>query len=247
MISRSTWILGIVLVVAAAVVQPAHADGDAKAAARAHFKRAEAAFNLGKFDDALAAYQAAYETKPLPGFLFNIAQCHRNLGNHERALFFYRRYLALDPQTANRAVVEQLIDETEKRREAAAAANAVTPPSATLAPPPATAQPVAPAVAAPPVAAAPPVLAAAEPSPPSSPLPPSDHSVVQAAEPEPRPTFVQASSSASPGDRPLYRRWGFWAAVGAVVAAGTATAILLSHRQGTAAAPTGGLGSIDWR
>ena len=37
-------------------------------------------------------YTAAHDAKPLPALLFNIAQCHRQLGNHERALFFYRRH-----------------------------------------------------------------------------------------------------------------------------------------------------------
>jgi tetratricopeptide (TPR) repeat protein len=66
-------------------------------AARAHFDKAEKAFNLGHFDDALTSYQAAYEALPLPAFLFNIAQCHRNLRNREQAVFFYQRYLSLAP------------------------------------------------------------------------------------------------------------------------------------------------------
>jgi tetratricopeptide (TPR) repeat protein len=238
--------LGTVLVLAA-IAQPAHAE-DAKAAARAHFKRAEAAFNLGKFEDALAAYQAAYETKPLPGFLFNIAQCHRNLGNHERALFFYRRYLALDPQSPNRAVVEELIDETEKRRAAQAPSTAVTPPPATVAPPPAAAAPPPPPpAAAPPPPSGLPALAAAEPpAREPAPSPPPEVPAARAADQETPPAFVQAQPAPS-GAKPLYRRWGFWAAVGAVVAGGAATAILLSRGHGSASRPTGDLGAIDWR
>ena len=57
------------------------------------------------------ATQQAYQAKPLPGFVFNIAQCHRNLGNYERAGFFYRRYLTLERNPARRAQVETLIDE----------------------------------------------------------------------------------------------------------------------------------------
>ena len=78
-------------------------------AARVHFQTAEKAFNLGKFDEALKSYEQAYEAKNLSGFLFNIAQCHRNLANPERALFFYQRYLALEPSSPNRALVEELI------------------------------------------------------------------------------------------------------------------------------------------
>jgi tetratricopeptide (TPR) repeat protein len=33
----------------------------------------------------------------LPAFLFNIGQCHRKLGQHEQAIFFYSRYLKANP------------------------------------------------------------------------------------------------------------------------------------------------------
>lgn len=82
--------------------------------ARTKFESAEKAFNLRRFDDALADYQAAYEALPLPAFLFNIAQCHRNLGNHEQAVFFYQRYLSLSPDAPNRTVVQELIAEQQR-------------------------------------------------------------------------------------------------------------------------------------
>ena len=86
--------------------------------ARAQFLKGEKAFNLGKFAEALAAYQAAYEAKPLPALLFNIAQCHRNLDQPERAAFFYRRYLALDPRSKDRQLVLDLIEEQDRKQEA---------------------------------------------------------------------------------------------------------------------------------
>jgi tetratricopeptide (TPR) repeat protein len=92
---------------------PAHDQKDEKAA-RAHFDKAEKAFNLGHFDAALTSYQAAYEVLPLPAFLFNIAQCHRNLRNREQAVFFYQRYLSLAPDAPNRPVVEELIAEQKR-------------------------------------------------------------------------------------------------------------------------------------
>jgi tetratricopeptide (TPR) repeat protein len=240
MTSRGTCLLGAVVVVAA-LSQPAHAQGDPKVVARAHFKRAEAAFNLGKFEEALASYQAAYEAKALPGFLFNIAQCHRNLGNHERALFFYRRYLALDPQTPNRAVVEELIAETERRRDAQAPGTSLTPPPAALAAPA-----VAPPAEPPPAPPAPaPVVSPAELPPPPASSSPRLEVPALAHDKEAPPAFVQAAP-APERDRPIHRRWGFWVAVGAVVAGGAAAAILLSRRHGSAS-PTGDLGAIDWR
>ncbi len=100
-------------------------SADAKKVSRLHFEKAEQAYDLGKFEEALRGYEAAYEALALTPFVFNIAQCHRNVGNHERALFFYQRYLALEPDPPNRKIVEDLIAEEQKRlgeQEQAAAA-----------------------------------------------------------------------------------------------------------------------------
>jgi tetratricopeptide (TPR) repeat protein len=120
---RLTWLprllLGALLVTASAQAAPKRPaapayDQKQEKAARAHFERAEKAFNLGHFDAALTSYQAAYEALPLPAFLFNIAQCHRNLRNREQAVFFYQRYLSLAPEAPNRPVVEELIAEQKR-------------------------------------------------------------------------------------------------------------------------------------
>jgi tetratricopeptide (TPR) repeat protein len=83
--------------------------------ARALFERGEVKFNLGNFEGAAADYQAAYELDHRPALLFNVGQCYRNLENYERARFFYRRFLTLDPQTPNRRETESLIDLMSKR------------------------------------------------------------------------------------------------------------------------------------
>src|SRR5579872_4509216 len=90
------------------------ATDESEAQAREHFRAAEIDFNLGKFTEALASYQAAYQAKPLPAFMFNIAQCYRNMGKYERARFFYRRYLTLEPKSPNRRVVTDLIAEVTR-------------------------------------------------------------------------------------------------------------------------------------
>src|SRR5262245_7066322 len=111
---------------------PARAD---QADAPRLFHKAELSFNVGKFAEALTDYQAAYEAKPLNGFLFNIAQCYRNLGDYERARFFFRRYLSLEPRAPNRRRVEALIDEMSKKlAEKTPEAAATTPPAAATTP-----------------------------------------------------------------------------------------------------------------
>jgi tetratricopeptide (TPR) repeat protein len=72
-------------------------------------------FNLGKFEAAAVDYQAAYALDHRPAFLFNVGQCYRNLGDYERARFFYRRYVTLDPHSPNRRETEKLIEVMSRR------------------------------------------------------------------------------------------------------------------------------------
>jgi len=90
-------------------------DPDTKLA-KEHFYRGEKLFALGRFDKALRAYEAAFEAKPLPEFLFNIGQCHANLGNYEQAIFSLRKFLRLRPNAKNREQVEDYIAELEKKQ-----------------------------------------------------------------------------------------------------------------------------------
>ncbi len=85
--------------------------------AKAHFHEGETAYTLGKFDKALTEFSAAYEAKPLPGFLFNIAQCHRQLKHWERAVFFYEGYLRQIPDAPNRALVSDLLKEARANHD----------------------------------------------------------------------------------------------------------------------------------
>lgn len=95
----------------------AFAEDSATKAARRHFAKGDKLFALGRFEEALGHYEKAYESKPLPGFLFNIAQCHRNLGHIDEAIFSYRKYLTEQPDADNRDEVEQQIVDLEEERD----------------------------------------------------------------------------------------------------------------------------------
>ena len=107
--------LGTLVALALLIAPTARAADPAELKARAEFKRGKTAYDLGRFEEALAAYSSAYEAKPLPAFLFNMAQCHRQMGNHERAVFFYKRYLSLSPGAKDEATVRKLIDDAEAK------------------------------------------------------------------------------------------------------------------------------------
>jgi tetratricopeptide (TPR) repeat protein len=107
---------------------PAGTPAQRKEKARTIAADAGRKYNLGQFDVALTLYTEAYDTFPAAGLLFNLAQCHRSLGNHERAIFFYEGYLREKPTAANRDVVEELLTEERgllaRQREAEAEAEA---------------------------------------------------------------------------------------------------------------------------
>jgi len=106
----------VLLLLALAPVSTAHAAPDKKTEtqARTKFTEGNAAYDKGDFQMALEAYLEAYRLMPLPGFLFNIAQCHRQLGRPERAAIFYRRYLAQSKRPpANAPLVRDLIAEMD--------------------------------------------------------------------------------------------------------------------------------------
>ena len=97
--------------------EPAHAPDIERA--REHYTRGERLFALGRFREAMAAYEAAYEASSLPELLFNIGQCHRNLGNYQSAVFSFQQYLKHKPEAANRDAVRALIQELETAMAAA--------------------------------------------------------------------------------------------------------------------------------
>src|SRR4051812_19065449 len=52
---------------------------------KALFAEGNEHYNLGEFTQALERYKLAYQVKALPAFQFNIAQCHRKLGQNKEA------------------------------------------------------------------------------------------------------------------------------------------------------------------
>lgn len=192
----------------AAAAPPAPKPAESEHPSRALFQRAEASFQAGRYGEALADYRAAYELEPLPGFLFNIGQCYRNMHEYERARFFYRRYLALDPRSSNRDVAEALIaDMTRLIGEQHAAAS--SPPIAETTRAPASGRQVALSLPA--------------------------NGAIRSPESAP-PSLISTATGGGAGSdglatpaRPFYRRWWFWTGVGAVAAGGAVTAILLTR------------------
>ena len=81
--------------------------------ARAHFQQGDTYFKLDKYPVALQEFEQAYLAKQDPSFLYNIAQCHRLMGNRVEAIRFYKRYLNDAPTAPNRPVAEKHIRDLE--------------------------------------------------------------------------------------------------------------------------------------
>lgn len=86
---------------------------EAEQQSRRSFEKAEAHFRAGAFGEALAEYQSGYDLMPLPGFLINIAQCQRRLGDLKQALVTYRKFVMVAPDSRFVPEVNQLIEELQ--------------------------------------------------------------------------------------------------------------------------------------
>jgi len=126
------------------------AQADEVARAKAAYRKGQAHYRLGEFEQALTAFKEAYRNREDPSFLFNIAQCERQLGHKPEAERMYTSYLRTWPEAPNRAEVEQLISTLHAQIEEEKKAVEPPPPTAPL-----------PSVAAP--AAAPTVVVQAPP------------------------------------------------------------------------------------
>jgi tetratricopeptide (TPR) repeat protein len=92
-------------------LSPAALADEDREEARRLFVLAERAYAEERWETALEQYTSAYEAAPLPGFLFNIGQCHRKLEHWDIAADFFRRYLEAVPNAPNRADAEELLAE----------------------------------------------------------------------------------------------------------------------------------------
>jgi tetratricopeptide (TPR) repeat protein len=201
--------------VLAAVSSPVAADP--KADAKPHITAADTAYKLGEFTKALDEYSTAYEIFKAPGLLFNIAQCHRNLQQYDKAVFFYEGYLRADPKAKNRALVEDLLKESraalEKQKADQAAADAARNAEAEAA-----------------------RLEAQR---------KADEAARERALADAKKIEEARKARAAKGD-PFYQKWWFWTGVGVAAAAAGGTIYYFSGDT-TFIEPMGSLGNLDRR
>jgi hypothetical protein len=77
--------------------------------ARNIFEAGRAAYEAGRFDQALRYFQEAYDLSQRPALLFNIASAADRLQENQRAIEAYRAYLRAVPNADNRELAESRI------------------------------------------------------------------------------------------------------------------------------------------
>jgi tetratricopeptide (TPR) repeat protein len=235
------------------VVLPAQAAAESdKAVARAHYETATRLYDVREYADALKEYKAAYIAKPDPAFLFNIGQCYRKMGKNPEAIDFFQQFLKkAPPDDPNRALVEARIRNIEAGLSAEydpfdhsgdtpsqppIARSQSNPPPEPLplpqsklesSPPPETVSP-----------ATKPSLSGDQPAS-QQPLATPQH----AMQPAGLDLAAAAPAKEDAASSPMYEKWWFWTGVGAVVVAGTVTAIALTSSGGGTANPSSTLGA----
>jgi hypothetical protein len=213
--------------------------------AKARYMSAQNHYNLNEFAEALTDFKEAYRLHPDPAFLFNIAQCERQIGDFDEAIKFYRSYLRNKPEATNAKEVQKKIDElkllTDAKRKSKEAGNQSV---------------IAPSTAPPPVDAS--SHAVSPPPAPVAPLSPPSATSAPAPQPAPVPNLssppeaAATTSTTSPGadltakpeageSAPIYKQWWFWAGAGAVVVGAVVIALVASG--GSASAPSSPLGN----
>jgi tetratricopeptide (TPR) repeat protein len=231
----SKLLLGVVSLVVAqaatplamALPKPSNARAEARANAKAEVAKAQVEFQLGRYDRALEGYTSAYELYPVPGLLFNLGQCYRNLKNYERAVFFFEAYLRESPKLGQdqRALTEGLIAESkaglelererDRKREQAEAQKTAA------------------------------AAAARAELPRSDPTPARPALVLSDDRDQLRDQLRDRSQAPSRPHRSIARRWWFWTAIGLSVAGGVAAYYFTGDPRRVA--PPSSVGTLDGR
>jgi tetratricopeptide (TPR) repeat protein len=202
------------------------AGDPATAAAKKHYQQGESFFALGEYHKALEEYSAGYKQKTLPAFLFNIAQCHWNIGDaaraaskwdqaiesYDRAIFFYRKYLAEARDELRKESIEEITvkleaakAETEElKRQALEAERARK-------------------------------LALAEEA-----RRRQEEAAAQKA--QAAALLEQTRLAKLKEEEPVYKKWWFWTIIGVVVASGSGAAVYFLSGDSGPSIPTGSLG-----
>lgn len=104
--------LTVVLSLAALLLghHAAFAQDAATQRAKNFFDDGQNLYLQGKYLEAAKLFTKAYDTKPFPAFIFNIAVCYEKNEDYQKALQQYERFLAADPHSRDNDLVKERIE-----------------------------------------------------------------------------------------------------------------------------------------
>lgn len=188
---------------------------------RRQYKRGQDFLQAGDYRAAAQSFEAGYAAAPRPGFLLNIANCYRKLGELGKARQYYWRFLDQAPKDhASRPEVLEFLRTIEQINADGVALDGTETPARTP-------EMTPPRADSPPRRSMPlPAVVPADPSAGASPLLLAEQAAVPAT---------------TDRHTPFYKKWWFWTAVAGVAAAG-ATGYLITQRPAQGCAATLGCG-----
>jgi tetratricopeptide (TPR) repeat protein len=141
--------VAVALLVLAALAAPVSAAGDDEERARGHYEIGLGLYRLGDYRGALKEFGAGYELAHKPGFLLNLGQTYRKLGELREARDMYRQFLSAvrgdDPARPQAQKVLAEIEDAIRKEPPAREPPRDVPREPTSEPPPAEATPEVPA------------------------------------------------------------------------------------------------------
>jgi tetratricopeptide (TPR) repeat protein len=194
-------LLGLLAAVQLALL-PRPVLAEDEAAGRRHWDRGQELYKLGRYLEAAREFEAGYQVAPRSNFLLNVGHSYRRAQELRRAKTAYETFLKIDPSSAHRPMVEDLIRTIDD------ALSAQSEPPVT--PPPRSGTPAT----APTPPAPPPLITG---PPPPAPLP-----TTPAVDLTPVPNVIQLDPGPAESSSSIFRSPWFWGAVGAVLVAGVA-------------------------
>jgi hypothetical protein len=190
--------------------------------AKIHYRTGRAHLERGEFAEAILEFETGYKLKPLPLFIYNIAQVERVAGETQKAIADYERYLKAEPHAPERAEVEGWIALLRQRLQEAPPPASAAPPATAAEPAPAPGEAANPTATSPSPAGATPAPSGEAANPATNPPPAGTTAAPSAA------TATPAAAEASPPSLrvPL-------TAPGAAVSAPGAAGLTLRHQPDT--------------
>jgi tetratricopeptide (TPR) repeat protein len=106
------------LLVVLALLIPNLAYADDLLSARQHYEKGTALYDLQRYSEAAAEYEAAFEAKNDPALLFNIGQSYRFANEYAKSIRSFKAFLRRLPDAPGRAQVEAWVADMQRSLDA---------------------------------------------------------------------------------------------------------------------------------